>query len=338
MPRGPRLDAPGVFHHVWARGIEKRKIFLSDEDREDFLQRLTVVCQGGAAFIYAWSLLDNHFHLAIRTGKMSLSTVMRRVMTGYAVGFNRKRKRAGHLFQNRFGSTIVDAEEYFLRLVRYIHLNPVWAGMVRNLRALAKYKWTGHSVLMGHSMREFQIVDDVLARFANRAGPARKALVEFMGEDGASDDMKTFEGGGLIRSMGGTTEVAKAQRRKERQLFDERVLGDGDFVERVLKQIEGDEQPLKLNQKAVEARLVGLLNRACELAGIQIEELTSGSRRRKVVRVREAVAFLAIRRLGFSGARVARALGVQAQSARRSVEHGEDSLKELGLNEQDFLN
>ena len=299
---------------------------------------MTVVCRGGAAFVYAWSLLDNHFHLAIRTGKVPLSTIMRRVMTGYAIGFNRKRKRAGHLFQNRFGSTIVDDEEYFLRLVRYIHLNPLWAGMVRDLRALAKYKWTGHSVLMGNSKREFQIVDDVLGRFASRAGPARRALVEFMGEDGAIEDKKTFGGGGLIRSMGGATEIEKNRRRKERQMYDERVLGDGDFVERVLKQIEGDDQPLKLDKKAVEAKLVRLINRACELTEIQIEELTGGSRRRKVVRVREAVSFLAIRRLGLSGARVARALGVQAQSARRSVEQGKDSLKKLGLEERDLLN
>lgn len=337
MPRGPRLDAPGVFHHVWARGIERRKIFLSDEYREDFLQRLTVVCQGGAAFVYAWSLLDNHFHLAIRTGTVPLSTIMRRVMTGYAIGFNRKRKRAGHVFQNRFGSTIVDDEEYFLRLVRYIHLNPLWAGLVRDLRALANYKWTGHSVLMGNFKREFQIVDDVLGRFASRAGPARRALMDFMAEDGVIEDKKTFGGGGLLRSMGGATEVELARRRKERQMYDERVLGDGEFVERMLKEIEGDDQPLKLCKEAVEARLGELISKACELTEIQIEELVGGSRRKEAVRVRQAVCFLAIRRLGFSGARVARALGVQAQSARRSAEQGEDSLKKLGLEERDLL-
>ncbi len=337
MPRGPRLDAPGVFHHVWARGIEQRKIFLGDEDREDFLQRLTVVCGDGGAFVYAWSLLDNHFHLAIRTGKVPLSTIMRRVMTGYAIAFNRKKKRAGHLFQNRFGSTIVDDEEYFLRLVRYVHLNPLWAGMVRDLRALAKYKWTGHSVLMGNFKREFQVVDDVLGRFAGRAGPARRALVEFMGTNDAIEDKKTFEGGGLVRSMGGASEVASARQRKEKQMYDERVLGDGSFVESVLRQIEGDDQHLNLDKKEVEARLAKLIARACELTKIQIEELTNGSRRRQVVRVREVVSFLAVRRLGLSGASVARALGVRAQSARRSVEQGMESLKKLGLEDQDLL-
>ena len=258
-------------------------------------------------------------------------------MTGYAIAFNRKKKRAGHLFQNRFGSTIVDDEEYFLRLVRYVHLNPLWAGMVRNLSALAWYRWTGHSVLMGNSKREFQVVDDVLGRFAGRAGPARRALVDFMGTNDAIKDKKIFEGGGLIRSMGGAREMASARQRNEKQMYDERVLGDGDFVESVLRQIEGDDQPLNLDKKDSEARLAKLLTRASELTKIQLEELINGSRRRQVVRVREVISFLAVRRLGLSGAKVARVLGVRAQSTRRSVERGVESLKKLGLEERDLL-
>ena len=134
MPRGPRLDAPGVVHHVIARGIERRNIFRTDDDREDFLERLTVVTRGDKAFVYAWSLIPNHFHLAIRTGTTGLSTIMRRLMTGYAVAFNRRYKRHGHLFQNRFKSIVVDDDAYLLGLVRYIHLNPLRAGLVRGSR------------------------------------------------------------------------------------------------------------------------------------------------------------------------------------------------------------
>ena len=90
MPRGPRLDAPGIVHHVIARGIERRKIFRTDGDCEDFLERLEVVTLGDKAFVYSWSLIPNHFHLAIRTGTESLSSIMRRLMTGYAVAFNRR--------------------------------------------------------------------------------------------------------------------------------------------------------------------------------------------------------------------------------------------------------
>ena len=145
MPRGPRLDAPGVVHHVIARGIERSKIFRTDDDREDFLERLEVVTQGDRAFVYGWSLIQNHFHLAIRTGTESLATVMRRLTTGYAVAFNRRTKRHGHLFQNRYKSIVVDDEAYLLGLVRYIHLNPLRAGLVRSVTALARYPWSGHA-------------------------------------------------------------------------------------------------------------------------------------------------------------------------------------------------
>ena len=337
MPRGARLDAPGVFHHVWARGIERRKLFLDDDDRENFLQRLTLACAKGAGFVYAWSLLDNHFHLAIRTGKLPLSTIMRKVMTGYVISFNRKRKRAGHLFQNRFGSTIVNDEEYFLRLVRYVHLNPLWAGIAKDLEALAQYQWSGHCVLMGNSPREFQLTDDVLGRFAARAGPARRRLVEFMGAADARKDKKVFGGRGLVRSRGGSSELSRTKQKKNRQTYDQRVLGDGEFVERVLKQTEKDEQALISGQKQAEASFARLLKRASELSEIQIKELASGSRRKIVVKVRKAICYLAIRRLGLSGARVARALGVSPHSARRSAEHGENALQELGLKPQDLL-
>ena len=139
MPRTARLDASGILHHVRARGIERRKIFLNDFDREDFIRRLEAACADGAATIYAWCLMPNHFHLAIRTGSQPLARTMRRMLTGYATSFNRRNNRAGHLFQNRYKSTVVDDERYFLGLVRYIHLNPIRARIVEELDGLKLY-------------------------------------------------------------------------------------------------------------------------------------------------------------------------------------------------------
>jgi REP element-mobilizing transposase RayT len=128
------LDIPDLIHHVMARGIEGQSIFRDDKDRDGFLKRLMDgVGRAGGPQLYAWSLMSNHFHLLLRSGEEGLSLTMRRLMTGHAVTYNRRYKRQGHLFQNRYKSIVVEEESYFLELVRYIHLNPVRAGIVKSM-------------------------------------------------------------------------------------------------------------------------------------------------------------------------------------------------------------
>ena len=99
MPRLARLDAPGVLHHVMGRGIERREIFLSDTDRNDFIGRMATLAEDGAMEIYAWVLMPNHFHMLCKTKKLPLASSMRRILTGYVVNFNKRHHRNGHLFQ-----------------------------------------------------------------------------------------------------------------------------------------------------------------------------------------------------------------------------------------------
>ncbi|MBW2091124.1 MAG: transposase, partial [Deltaproteobacteria bacterium] len=132
-----------------ARGIERRNIFKDDKDREAFLGRLAVILEETQTQCYAWALIPNHFHLLLRTGPTPLSIVMRRLMTGYAVTFNKRHKRSGHLFQNRYKSIVCEEDPYLLELIRYIHLNPIRAGLVKDLKELDKYPWCGHSSILG---------------------------------------------------------------------------------------------------------------------------------------------------------------------------------------------
>ena len=120
MPRLARLDAPGILHHVIGRGIERRKIFLNDGDRVDFIDRLAKLAQEGALEIYAWALLPNHFHLLCRTKNLPLATSMRKLLTGYVVNFNKRYRRHGHLFQNRYKS-IVCQEDPLLKRTGALH-------------------------------------------------------------------------------------------------------------------------------------------------------------------------------------------------------------------------
>ena len=187
---------------MMARGIEKRKIFLSDTDRKDFLARIAKVAPVTGTVIYAWSLIPNHFHLLLRSGRAGLSKFMRQLQTGYAVSFNRRHKRTGHLFQNRFKSILVEEEPYFLELVRYLHLNPFRAKIVKNLRELDTYSWTGHAVLLGKEDVSWQDVSYVLQHFGSDITRARRAYRQFVAEGLRQGRRPELTGGGLIRSAG----------------------------------------------------------------------------------------------------------------------------------------
>jgi len=127
MPHQPRLDAPGVLHHVMVRGIERTPIFRADADRADLVARLADLAEQGALTVHAWALLPNHAHVLVRTGTRPLARTMRSLLTGYARAFNRRHRRGGHLFQNRYTSILVEEEPSLLELVRSLPLNPVRA-------------------------------------------------------------------------------------------------------------------------------------------------------------------------------------------------------------------
>ena len=134
MPRKARIDAPGALHHVIVRGIERRKIFRSDYDRKNFLNRLEKLIPDTQTDCFAWALIPNHVHLLLRTGLIPVSVFMSRLLTGYAVWFNKKYRRHGQLFQNRYKSILCQEDLYLKELVRYIHLNPLRAGQVENIK------------------------------------------------------------------------------------------------------------------------------------------------------------------------------------------------------------
>jgi len=167
MPRLARLDAPGVLHHVMGRGIERRKIFRSDSDRDDFIERLSSLTQEGAMEVYAWVLMTNHFHILCKTKNLPLASSMRRILTGYAVNFNKRHRRCGYLFQNRFKSIVCQEDIYLKELVRYIHLNLLRAGLVKDFKELDRNPWSGHSALVGKVKREWQNTEYVLSFFGS---------------------------------------------------------------------------------------------------------------------------------------------------------------------------
>lgn len=317
MPRSARLDAPGVLHHVMGRGIERRRIFLSDEDRNDFLSRLGFLAEEDCLKVYAWALLPNHFHLLCKTGKIPLARSMRRLLTGYVVSFNHRHNRNGHLFQNRYKSIVCQEDSYLMELVRYIHLNLIRSGMVKGLGELNRSPWSGHSALMGYQRREWQDTEYVLSYFRHGVGRRRKYL-RFLEEEIKMGRKPELVGGGLIRSMGGWSEVLALRRRGEKTASDERILGDGEFVARVIGEWN-EFGRANLRLAGVRKSLSLLAKQVCENLGVMVEELRSGSRRWVILKAREEFAQVAVKKLGYSGAEVARYLGVTSSCVTRIV-------------------
>lgn len=318
MPRGARLDAPGTLHHVMLRGIERGNIVYDDEDREDFLGRMGKTAQATATSVYAWALMDNHAHILLRSGTEGLPAFMRRFLTGYAVSFNRRHDRYGHLFQNRYKSIVCEEDAYFKELVRYIHLNPLRAGIVASMRELDRYAWCGHSTVMGKKHSDWQDVGYVLEWFGKTQNEAREAYQKFVGKGIAQGRRPELVGGGLIRSMGGWSAVKALRACGGEEKSDERVLGSSEFVEALLR--EADERikrQLPLNEKIEEARRRVVA--VCREEGVGEKALTSGSRRRRVSAVRRLLANELTGEIGLSMAETARLLGVSTPAVWRIV-------------------
>ena len=324
MPRQARLDAPGTLHHIMGRGIEGTKIFRNKRDRTDFLQRLAEPCQDGGLIVYAWALMSNHFHILARTGSQALSRSMRRLLTGYVINFNRRHKRQGHLFQNRYKSIVCEDDPYLLELTRYIHLNPLRAGVVKNFNALRTYPWTGHSTIMGRLKREWQDTQTVLAYF----GPSQKEAVtyyeKFVQQGIALGRRPELVGGGLVRSVGDWFQVLSLRRKNIRLASDYRILGSSEFVQGLLSEVdEREKETLRLSSKIKSLdSLAGSIEKNEGITGLR-----SASRTRKVSKARKLFCQLAVGKMGYPGAEVARFLGVTTSAVVRASKTEE--LKEL---------
>ncbi len=314
MPRLARLDISGLLQHVIVRGIERRDIFNDDNDRQLFIDRFSKLLSETGIQCYAWALLSNHFHLLLMPKSTPLSYFMRRLLTGYALSFNRRNKRSGHLFQNRYKSIVCEEEPYLLELVRYIHLNPLRAGMVANLDELDNYKWTGHAVLMGKITIETQNTTAILERFGATTGQARLNYRQFISDGISAGNRDDLVGGGLKRSQG-------ERPANEYESYDERILGCGDFVDSM--KLDSD-----LRDKMKSAiTLEKLLNIVSNVMNLDSDSVRRPSKSRFPATARGIICQMAIFELGYTGKEVGSLLHLKASGVSLASRRGEKALK-----------
>ena len=330
MPRKARIDAPGALHHIIVRGIERRKIFYDDSDRDDFLKRLGVILIETKTPCFAWALIPNHAHLLLRTGVAPIATVMRRLLTGYAVNFNHRHRRHGQLFQNRYKSILCQEDQYLLELVRYIHLNPLRAKLVPDLKILDKYPYCGHSVLMGKKKHDWQNTNYILKFYDSKYSIARRRYREYVKKGIPEGRRPDLVGGGLIRSAGGWSVVKSLRKNAARMKGDERILGDGNFVEKILKESqENFERKYKIEAKGYD--FDWLVKQVAYLLDIKPGDVLARGKYKQTVKARDLLCYWGTRELGMTTVELAKKLNLAQPTISQSAMRGRKTAAEAGL-------
>jgi hypothetical protein len=254
---------------------------------------------------------------------------MRRLLTGHAVYYNRRHSRHGHLFQNRYKSILCQEETYLRELVRYIHLNPLRAGLVEDIKTLDQYPYCGHGGLLGKIRREWQNIDYVLGFFGKRKAEARKNYRAFVTKGVVQGQRPELTGGGLLRSVGGWAEIAALRGGKDWVKSDERILGDSDFVSTVL-QYADEQMEISYRLKSEGFELNNIAERVAQVLDLPLEIVWETNRRPQVVKARSLLCYWAAKKLGMSMTEIANRLGLTQPAVSIAARRGEEIAKQNG--------
>jgi REP element-mobilizing transposase RayT len=285
MARKPRIHVPGGFYHVILRGNGGDNIFFTDADRCRFY---LLVQEGVERFghrVHAFCLMNNHVHLLIQIAEIPLSRIMQNLSFRYTRWINKRQRRTGHLFQGRYKAVLVDADSYLLELVRYIHLNPVRAGVVEHI---PDYPWSSHAAYVGRERLTWLTSEVVLARFSTRRNIARARYAEFIAQGVGEPCRPDFHGG----------------------TNDARVLGDDAFAEKALAEKERLKAELDLEE---------CIETVCRHYDLQASALSERHRTRRPAEARAVVGWLAMKRGGMPLSTVARHFGRDVSTLSTSI-------------------
>ena len=265
-----RIEHPGAYYHVINRGNNQEEIFKNDRDREKFLQYLEKASERFSIVFHTYCLMSNHFHLLVETPEPNLSVAMQWINVSYAIYFNRKQGRQGHLFQGRFRAILVDADEYLKHLSRYIHLNPVRAKMVS---APEEYKWSSYSAFIGKiKAPQFLEINWLLSNFGKSKKQAKKNYKDFVG----GVDIKTVEN-------------------PNRRVTEGFILGDSDFVswikDNFLSGRKDEKEIPQLKKLKPRVPLETVLKAVCAEFGCNDEQIKTKGRKKN--KAREVAIYLA---------------------------------------------
>jgi len=260
--RKPRLHIEGGLYHILTRGNNCEEIFRDDHDYSTFQETLLKL-KGKTGFkLYAYCLMPNHFHLFMEVKSTSTSEIMQRLLTSYSKYYNKRYKKTGHLFQGRYKSIICEKDSYLLELVRYIHLNPYRAGLVKKP---VDWEWNGHKEYIGQ--KRMGLIDkmEVLEIFSNNLKQAITGYSEFV-RDGTQ-----MRGG-------------KEYYPEEKSPY----LGDDKFIEDLMvRHINIMENKVPEKKICIKVTLKEIADRAAKKFSVSVEGICSRTRNRRITQARK---------------------------------------------------
>jgi putative transposase len=299
MARKPRVHYPGALYHAILRGNSGQTIFFDDNDRTRFYLLIQEGVERFGHRIHAFCLMTNHVHLAIQIADISLSRILQNLSFRYTRWVNWRQGKTGHLFQGRYKAVLVDADTYLQELTRYIHLNPVRAGMVRETE---KYPWSSYRAYLGLETIPWLTTDWVLSQFSKRLSVARRAYMRFIQEGKGGGHQEEYHRGSDT---------------------DSRILGDDTFIGRVL-----DEKQMKQRQKV---SLDKIMVEVCRYFSLKEKDLGGVGKDRRLSEVRGIAAWLVLElgvcTLGELGKRTGRDVSTLSSAARRLQIRSKTDLK-----------
>lgn len=319
MPTKKRITVPGSIAHVMARGISGIDIFHDDSDRREFLCLLSRAISQNGYQCYAWVLMSNHYHLLMRCSENPLDKPMRQLNAQYAKYYNRKNKRTGYVFQGRFKSIITQDQFYLEELIRYVHLNPIRAGICKTMSDLDQYPWCGHSALIGKRNHAFQTTEVVMRRFGSNIEKARKRYREFLQE-------------GLYRIDDAWLHAIVRKSNQEVEKKDKPecwVIGDRKFVSDVLIK---NENRIRVIRSARENWPIDkVADSMIKEWGISIEELKKHSRSSHASECKKKFAYICCSVLHIPVSEVAQYLGVSSPAVSWEIRNAKGKIQRKDL-------
>ena len=321
MPRKARLNVPGAVYHVMGRCLDHLTLFGDDADRERFLSLLALYLERTDTRCYAWVLMDNHYHLVLRLSDRELWELMKPLNMHYAHYHRKKNGRRGPLFMDRFKSIATQDQNYVEELVRYVHLNPVRAGICKNLKGLEKYPWCGHRALMGREVRTFQDTQTVLKRFGRTSQDARVKYIEFLMKGLKID----FEDDKLIDLVRKSNSGEEGGRKVTCWL-----IGDRDFVEQAVASAKANH--LRISRFEREGGSIeNIVAKICRKFGITPELLKERHRGDAASDARKALAYIAAKKFRAPLMVIADYLGVGRTAASAMSRSGREIVKKYSI-------
>ncbi len=328
MSRKYRFDSPGSLHHVMSHSVEGKSVFSKPSDCIDFLKRIEKVVVAGELRIHAWVLMHNHFHLLAEPQNESLSCSIKKVLTGFALSYNLRNEQKGHVFRSRFKSILVERENYFMDLLRYIHLNPMRAGIVSTFDELADYMWSGHPVIVGKHKNCWQSTALVRFMFQNREKNWREQYIEFLAEPSDITE-KAFDTGNYIISKEGLEALDDAETEPD-NIAGMGVLGSREFALERYKELDTYRGVIKRDRNFQHTRIENALNMASEISGVSKAIIRTGHGNRRVSWIRGILVRVIISELGLSLTDAARYFNMSSSGIHKILE-GEPEPRSLEI-------